>query len=132
MKTTFKSSKQVVKFYVSEDKILFNYIVLNCFNSNVSVYNAQCTCIYHVLKFTWGQNTLNTWIHTCNDFFVFNATFSNISAISWRPVLVVEEAGVPGENHRPWASNNTYMYIVHNCSNCKSVQYNVHVYLPCI
>jgi len=27
---------------------------------------------------------------------VFNATFSNISAISWRPVLVVEEAGVPG------------------------------------
>ena len=29
-------------------------------------------------------------------FLVFNATFSNISAISWRPVLVVEEAGVPG------------------------------------
>ena len=26
-------------------------------------------------------------------------------AISWRPVLVVEEAGVPGENHRPCASN---------------------------
>jgi len=25
--------------------------------------------------------------------------------ISWRPVLVVEEAGVPGENHRPWARN---------------------------
>jgi len=23
----------------------------------------------------------------------FNATFNNISAISWRPVLVVEEAG---------------------------------------
>jgi hypothetical protein len=36
---------------------------------------------------------------------VLNATFSNISAISWRPVLVVEEAGVPGKNHRPWASN---------------------------
>jgi hypothetical protein len=31
--------------------------------------------------------------------------FSNISAISWQPVLVVEEAGVPGENNRPWASN---------------------------
>ena len=27
--------------------------------------------------------------------FVFNATFSNISAISWRPVLVVEEAEYP-------------------------------------
>ena len=36
---------------------------------------------------------------------MFNATFSNISAISWRPLLVVEEAGVSGENHRPWASN---------------------------
>ena len=35
-------------------------------------------------------------------FIVFHATFSNISSISWRPVLVVEEAGVPGENHRPW------------------------------
>jgi hypothetical protein len=31
----------------------------------------------------------------------FNATFSNISAISCRPVLVVEEARVPGENHQP-------------------------------
>jgi hypothetical protein len=26
---------------------------------------------------------------------VFNATFSNISAISWRPVLVVEETEYP-------------------------------------
>jgi len=35
----------------------------------------------------------------------FDLFFSNIAAISWRPILVVEEAGVPGENHRPWASN---------------------------
>jgi hypothetical protein len=33
-------------------------------------------------------------------FLEFNATFGNISAISWRPVLVVEEAGVPGENQK--------------------------------
>ena len=26
---------------------------------------------------------------------MFYATFSNISAISWRPILVVEETGVP-------------------------------------
>jgi hypothetical protein len=31
----------------------------------------------------------------------FNATFNNISVISWRSVLLVEETGVPGENHRP-------------------------------
>jgi hypothetical protein len=30
---------------------------------------------------------------------VFNATFNNISVISWRSVLFVEETGVPGENH---------------------------------
>ena len=40
-----------------------------------------------------------------DDIWFFNATVSNISAISWRPVLVVKEAGVPGENHRPWACN---------------------------
>jgi hypothetical protein len=43
-------------------------------------------------------------------FLAFNATFSNISAISWRPVLVAEEAGVPGENHQPWASNELFCY----------------------
>ena len=38
-------------------------------------------------------------------FIVFNATFNNITAISWRSVLLVEEAGVPGENHLPVASH---------------------------
>jgi hypothetical protein len=36
---------------------------------------------------------------------VFNATFNNISVTSWRSVLLVEGAGVPGENHRPVASH---------------------------
>ena len=36
---------------------------------------------------------------------VFMATFNNISAISWQSVLLVEETGVPGENHRLNASN---------------------------
>ena len=36
---------------------------------------------------------------------VFNATFNNIVARStWRPVLLVEETGVGGENHRPAVS----------------------------
>ena len=35
---------------------------------------------------------------------VFNATFNNISVISWRSVLLMEETGVPGENPRPVAS----------------------------
>ena len=36
---------------------------------------------------------------------VFNATFNDISVISWRTVSLVEETGIPGENHRPAASD---------------------------
>jgi hypothetical protein len=36
---------------------------------------------------------------------VFDASFNNISVISWLSVLLVEETGVPGENHRPAASH---------------------------
>jgi hypothetical protein len=36
---------------------------------------------------------------------VFIATFNNISAISWQSVLLVEETGVPIENHQPVASH---------------------------
>ena len=36
---------------------------------------------------------------------VLNAIFNNISAISWRSVLLVEKIGIPGENHRPAASH---------------------------
>ena len=32
-------------------------------------------------------------------------TFNNISAIPWWSVLLVEETGVPVENHRPVASH---------------------------
>ena len=36
---------------------------------------------------------------------VSNATFINISVISWRSVLLMDEIGVHGENHRPVASH---------------------------
>jgi hypothetical protein len=36
---------------------------------------------------------------------VFNATFNNTWVISWPSVLLVEETGVPPENHRPVASH---------------------------
>jgi len=36
---------------------------------------------------------------------VFDATFNNISVISWQSVLLMEETGGPGENHRPVASH---------------------------
>jgi hypothetical protein len=43
---------------------------------------------------------------------VLNATFNNISVISWRPVLLVEETRVPRENHRPAASH--WQILSHN------------------
>jgi len=62
-------------------------------------------------------------------FMVFSATFNKISVISWRSVLLVEETGIPEENHRPVASHwqtlshnvvwNTYRLIgirTHNVS----------------
>jgi len=43
---------------------------------------------------------------------VFNATFNNISVILWWSVLLVEETGGPGENHRPAA--NHWQTLSHN------------------
>ena len=34
-------------------------------------------------------------------FMLSNATVNNISVISWLSVLLMEETGVHGENHRP-------------------------------
>jgi hypothetical protein len=36
---------------------------------------------------------------------MFNDIFNNISVISWRLVLLVEDTGVPGENHQPVVSH---------------------------
>jgi hypothetical protein len=47
---------------------------------------------------------------------VLNTTFNNISVISWRWVLLVEETGVPGENHRPVASH--WQILSHNVVSC--------------
>ena len=38
-------------------------------------------------------------------FVVFYVTFNNISVISWHSVLLVEQTGVPRENHKPVASH---------------------------
>jgi len=46
---------------------------------------------------------------------VFNTTFrfNNISVILWRPILLLEETRVPGENNRPAASH------------CKTLPHNI-------
>jgi hypothetical protein len=48
---------------------------------------------------------------------VFNATFNNISAISWLSVLLVEETEVTGKNHKP-AEVTDKLYHKINSSEC--------------
>ena len=36
---------------------------------------------------------------------MFNATFNNISVISWRSLVLEMETGIPGEKHRPVATH---------------------------
>jgi hypothetical protein len=49
---------------------------------------------------------INTLVHTFRvRFMVVNATFKSISVILWWSVLLVQESGEPGENHRPDASH---------------------------
>ena len=43
---------------------------------------------------------------------VVEAIFNNISVISWRSVLLVEETGVPGENHLPHFTDKLYYILL--------------------
>jgi len=47
----------------------------------------SCGAVYSMVGLGW--------------FLLFNATFNNISVISLRSILLVEETGELGENHRP-------------------------------
>ena len=43
------------------------------------------------------HNIFHIIVYIVYSFMVLNATFNNISVISWQSVLLVEESGVPGE-----------------------------------
>ena len=55
------------------------------------------------MKYNSSVQTL--WLCLFGLVLVFNTTFNNISIILWLSVLLVEETGVPEENHRPVASH---------------------------
>ena len=58
--------------------------------------------LFHIFSIT-DENIIiyGIWVRVM----VFNATFSNISAISWWSVLLGEETGVSREDHRPVSSH---------------------------
>jgi hypothetical protein len=73
-----------------------NYLYLHHFSCNFLFESEKK---YGLIRVDRYSCKLIVW------FMVFNATFNNISAISWRSVLLLEETGVPGENNRPVASH---------------------------
>jgi hypothetical protein len=55
-------------------------------------------------------------------FLVLNATFNNISVLSWQSVLLVEETGIPGENYRPVQVTNKFItYVVSSIHHMKGI-----------
>jgi hypothetical protein len=67
------------------------------------------TCFHHLILYFDG------W------FMVFNATFNNISVISWRSILLVEETG---ENHRAVASH--WQTLSHNVIHLALIEIRTH------
>ena len=61
--------------------------------------------LVRILKQNFNQLVRHTKNRRLVRVMVFHATFNNISVISWRSFLLVEETGLSGENRRPAASN---------------------------
>ena len=72
------------------------------------------TTIKEILTFTFHKKDYRVRI------MVFISTFNNISAISWLSVLLVEETGVPWENH--WSV----------ASHWQTLSFNVVSSIPCL
>ena len=79
-------------------KIVFSYILCGS-DLDKTNYDEQEV----ILTDGNSYNIRMMWL--CIMIMVFNATLNNISVISRSSVLLVEETGGPGENHRPIASH---------------------------
>ena len=80
--------------YMGEDQETFCFTWYYNLTNNRTQIIIFIVCVY---KTGW---TLESPSETYICLMVFNATFNNISVISWRSVLLVEETGGLGENHR--------------------------------
>jgi hypothetical protein len=71
-----------------------------------------------------SQHLLCVGVESVCFLMMFNPTFNNISVISWQSVLLVEETGVPGENHRPVASHR--QTLPHNVVHLALIEIKTH------
>ena len=63
-----------------------------------------------LIKFRWFFYLVSRYFRV--RVLVFSATFNNISGISWRSVLLLEQTEVSGENNRPVASHWLIYHII--------------------
>ena len=76
----------------------------------------------HETFILWSSITFDVCLFDC--LMVFNATFNNISVISWRSVLLVGETRGLGENHRPVA--NHCQTLSHNVVHLALIEIRTH------
>jgi hypothetical protein len=87
-----------------EEDVTVHFIILSMYKfvyEKLQHTTSTCTNLIQTVLLYFFDKTLFSAKYPFRirfNLFVFNATFSNISAISWRPVLVVEEAVVPGKH----------------------------------
>ena len=76
-------------------------------NDQFDIYSGFCCAIALVDLFRLRKKSLKIpWV------MALNTTFNNTSVISWWSVLLVEETGVPGKDHRPAESLQTLSHNV--------------------
>jgi len=111
------------------------------FSSFISLSETTMPCGGHIGCWIWTKRWMlfmKTTYHSCKIsvsnkhtkhtkpicLMVINATFNNISVISWRSVVLVEETGGPGENHRPVESN--WQTLSHNVVHLVLIEIRAH------
>ena len=62
-------------------------------------------CVYDTFISYYNNDQIFEFEFEILNFLCFTPLSAIFQLYHWRPVLVVEEAGLPGDNHRPWASN---------------------------
>jgi hypothetical protein len=101
--------------------ILVKWKTCNLFNSLFALTSGPPQSVHMKQAPRCALTTIRSSYWGWGRVMVFNATFNNISVISWQSFLLVEETGVPEENHRPAASH--WQTLSHNVLSSNDVPY---------
>jgi hypothetical protein len=101
--------------FVSRQSTFLKLPTLHLFSATCSIIvprvSGSIKLVHQCLLIYQSGELLSSWIlgflvnRVRGRVMLFNDTFNNISVISWRSVLFVDETRVPWENHWPVASN---------------------------